>query len=292
MKTASKAKAPATKKATASKPASKAKPAAATKAPAKAAKPASKPAKQASKPAKETTAQRHQRIATEVIGKPPAKAPKKALGKGIKELVEAPKAAAPAVIPARDFLAELATALKGTTELEQLALRSALTSSAGNGHDFGYTEQITIPGKSKQAVGGVITSLLEKGVLTRDTEFGQFWFGNPDFKDNHYAAAELVEKFLPPAPAPVEAPAPAPVKPSYVSKTGPDSKYHNPDRSTVKGPVAIMRGLCEENWPTGKMTRKQIIEAGMALGVTKNTAMTQFAMWKARYLADEAAAAD
>jgi hypothetical protein len=277
MKTASKAKAPATKKATASKPASKAKPAAATKAPAKAAKPASKPAKQASKPAKETTA---------------PKAPKKALGKGIKELVEAPKAKAPAVIPARDFLADLAKALKGTTELEQLALRSALTSSAGSGHDFGYTDQIAIPGKSKQAVGGVITSLLEKGVLTRDTEFGQFWFGNPDFKDNHYAAVELVEKFLPPAPAPAEAPAPAPVKPSYVSKTGPDSKYHNPDRSTVKGPVAIMRQLCEENWPTGKMTRKQIIEAGMALGVTKNTAMTQFAMWKARYIADEEAAAD
>ena len=53
-----------------------------------------------------------------------------------------------------------------------------------------------------------------------------------------------------------------------------------------------MRQLCEENWPTGKMTRKQIIEAGMALGVTKNTAMTQFAMWKARYIADEEAAAD
>jgi DnaK suppressor protein len=232
MKTASKAKAPATKKAVnakashkrhpamqkaldlvASKPASKAKPAAATKAPAKAAKPASKPAKQASKPAKETTAQRHQRIATEVIGKPPAKAPKKALGKGIKELVEAPKAAAPAVIP--EVVAAPAT-----------------------------------PRKTGEAI--------------------------------------------PPKPevVPVEAPAPAPVKPSYVSKTGPDSKYHNPDRSTVKGPVAIMRQLCEENWPTGKMTRKQIIEAGMALGVTKNTAMTQFAMWKARYIADEEAAAD
>lgn len=195
------------------KPASKVKPAAATKAAPKAAKPASKPAKATGKPAKETDAQRHARVATEVIGKPPAKPAKKVLGKGIKELVEAPKAAAPAVIP----------------------------------------EVVAAPATPRKT-------------------------GEP-------VPAPKVEKVAEPAPA-VEQ------RSTYVSKTGPDSKYHNPDRSTVKGPVAIMRQLCEENWPTNKMTRKQIIAAGMAQGVTKNTAMTQFAMWKARYLADEAAAAE
>ena len=62
------------------------------------------------------------------------------------------------------------------TPLEVAALRSAYSSSAGNGHDFGYTEDIYIVGLDKKAVGGLITSLLKKGVMIRDREFGQFAF--------------------------------------------------------------------------------------------------------------------
>ena len=285
----------------AAKPASKAKPAAATKAAPKAAKPASKPAKATSKPAKETDAQRHARIATEVIGKPPAKPAKKVLGKGVKELVEAPKAAAPAVIPVEtkgDSALAFEKLLPGLklTVLEVSALRDLVKSADGNGWDFAYGDDLpSVPAKSR---GGVIASLVQKGVVTHtNNEFNQCYIGDPANNAEHRWICKDLTAFLdsykpaPEAPAPVAKEEPRPAA-GYVSKTGPDSKYHNPDRSTVKGPVAIMRQLCEENWPTGKMTRKQIIAAGMALGVTKNTAMTQFAMWKARYLADEAAAAE
>lgn len=57
--------------------------------------------------------------------------------------------------------------LKACTELEIAALRSAYESSEGNGHDFGFSDDIVIPGKSKQVVGGVISSLLKKNLLTR-----------------------------------------------------------------------------------------------------------------------------
>lgn len=80
--------------------------------------------------------------------------------------------------------------LKDLTELEVLALRSAYKSSEGNGHDFGYTDDIKIAGQSKQAVGGVISSLLKKEVIVRDDEFGQFAFLT--FGDNKYEAAEAI----------------------------------------------------------------------------------------------------
>lgn len=83
---------------------------------------------------------------------------------------------------------QLLDLLKACTELEIAALRSALVSSEGNGHDFGYTDDIVIPGKSKKAVGGVISSLLKKDILTRDNEFGQFCFGDRWDDTRHFAA--------------------------------------------------------------------------------------------------------
>jgi len=80
--------------------------------------------------------------------------------------------------------------LKDLTELETAALRSAFESSLGNGHDFGYTDDITIEGQSKKAVGGVISSLIKKKIIVRDDEFGQFAFLT--FGDGKYEAAEAV----------------------------------------------------------------------------------------------------
>ena len=92
------------------------------------------------------------------------------------------------------------------TALETEALKSAYTSSEGNGHDFGYTDDIVIPGKSKQAVGGVVSSLIKKGVIMRDDEFGQFAFLSFDLNNEKYEAAKIVATFLsqkaPVAPAP------------------------------------------------------------------------------------------
>jgi hypothetical protein len=98
--------------------------------------------------------------------------------------------------------------LQNLTALEIKALVSAYESSAGNGHDFGYTDDIVIPGKSKQVVGGVIASLLKKGIISRDPEFGQFCFANFGYYKNDqldcHQAAELVRlQFIDPTPAPV-----------------------------------------------------------------------------------------
>ena len=92
--------------------------------------------------------------------------------------------------------------LKACTELEIAALRSAFESSEGNGHDFGYSDDVTIPGKSKQVVGGVISSLLKKDLMSRcDDEFGQIWFGIdrwpvPEGSLSKYEYAAIVEDFL------------------------------------------------------------------------------------------------
>jgi hypothetical protein len=90
-------------------------------------------------------------------------------------------------------------ALATLTTLEIEALRSAFRSSEGNGHDFGFTDEITIPGQSKQAVGALISSLIKKELIVRDSEFGQFAFG--DFgnaaMDGEFATA--VEAFLTPS---------------------------------------------------------------------------------------------
>lgn len=64
----------------------------------------------------------------------------------------------------------------------------------------------------------------------------------------------------------------------YVSKTAPDSKYHLRDRSEAEKPVGIVRNFCNAN-PT--MERKQVILACIGLGVNKNTAATQYSLWKA-----------
>lgn len=53
------------------------------------------------------------------------------------------------------------------TQLEQRALNAAIRSSAGNGHDFGFTEDIVseLSDLTPQQVGGLITSLAGKGVF-------------------------------------------------------------------------------------------------------------------------------
>lgn len=71
--------------------------------------------------------------------------------------------------------ADLLAALSGLTPLEKQTLEAAYLSSDGNGHDFGYSDDIEVHGKSKKAVGGAITSLIKKGLLTHpDPEFNQF----------------------------------------------------------------------------------------------------------------------
>jgi hypothetical protein len=64
----------------------------------------------------------------------------------------------------------------------------------------------------------------------------------------------------------------------YVSKTDPDSKYHLRDRSVAQKPVAIVRELCGAN---PKADRKTIIALCEARGVNKNTAATQYSLYKA-----------
>lgn len=81
---------------------------------------------------------------------------------------------------------------------------------------------------------------------------------------------------LPPAP-PVTPAAAAPKVKRYESKTDPDSKYHQRERSTATKPVGIVRAICVAN--PGK-ARKDIIALCVAQGVNKNTAATQFSLWK------------
>lgn len=69
---------------------------------------------------------------------------------------------------------------------------------------------------------------------------------------------------------------PAPAK-RYVSKTDPDSKYHNRERSTVQKPVAIVHSICAAN---PGLARKEIIALCLAQGVNKNTAATQYSMFQ------------
>ncbi len=94
-----------------------------------------------------------------------------------------------------------------------------------------------------------------------------------------------IERVHPVIPAPMPAPGghlpppppqPAPAK-RYESKTPPDSKYHLRERSTAEKPVAIVHRLCADN--PGK-TRKEIIDLCIAQGVNKNTAATQYSLWK------------
>lgn len=73
------------------------------------------------------------------------------------------------------------SSLATLTENERAALLAAFNSSKGNGHDFGYSDDIFVPGLSKKAVGGVIASLIKKGILSDvDSEFNQFALGGYD----------------------------------------------------------------------------------------------------------------
>lgn len=70
----------------------------------------------------------------------------------------------------------------------------------------------------------------------------------------------------------------------YVSKTEPDSKYHLRDRSLILKPVAVVKQFCEDAVNEDgefTLTRKQVIDQCVALGVNKHTAMTQYSLWKA-----------
>jgi hypothetical protein len=86
----------------------------------------------------------------------------------------------------------LQAALQSLTEFEKIALAQAFESSAGNGHDFGFAEDIDVPGCLNN--GGVIGSLVKKGILVWDGEYGQIAFAAWD--DSRHDAADVVAKFL------------------------------------------------------------------------------------------------
>jgi hypothetical protein len=88
--------------------------------------------------------------------------------------------------------AKLQTTLENLTDLEVKALKSAWQSSRSNGHDFGFTDDIKVGG-SKQADGALVSSLIKKGILWRDDEFGQFEFGDHEAKFEH---ASQIRAFL------------------------------------------------------------------------------------------------
>ena len=69
----------------------------------------------------------------------------------------------------------LKDSLFSLTELETKVLVEAFASSGGNGHDFGYSTDIIVAGLNKKQVGGVIASLIKKGIMTDvDSDFNQF----------------------------------------------------------------------------------------------------------------------
>lgn len=91
--------------------------------------------------------------------------------------------------------------LAGLTPLEVEALRAAHKSSAGSGHDFGFSEDVKVPGQTEQANGALVTSLIKKGLIWRDDDFGQIMFC--EFTDSErvsdadkYATAAKVGEFL------------------------------------------------------------------------------------------------
>jgi hypothetical protein len=78
------------------------------------------------------------------------------------------------------------TYLTKITELEGRVLDALNKSNDGNGGDFGIIEDITVDGLSRQALGGVLTSLQAKNIITvheailvnGDTRVTQFTFNN------------------------------------------------------------------------------------------------------------------
>lgn len=74
------------------------------------------------------------------------------------------------------FRAALAT----LTQLELAALRSAFASSKGNGHDFGWVDDVKVAGLNRKQLGGVLSSLTQKGILTIDEVETGAYFGATD----------------------------------------------------------------------------------------------------------------
>jgi hypothetical protein len=75
------------------------------------------------------------------------------------------------------------------TPFEAEAVKQAFLSSAGNGHDFGYSSDISVPGAKNN--GGILSSLIKKGILEWDREYGQIAFVS--FYGESYEAAEIVK---------------------------------------------------------------------------------------------------
>jgi hypothetical protein len=89
--------------------------------------------------------------------------------------------------------------LASLTHLEIMALKAAFVSSRGNGHDFGFSDDVEVPGQSAAANGALVTNLLKKHIITRDEEFGQIALGafsQNDEPKGVWTPARAVEKFL------------------------------------------------------------------------------------------------
>lgn len=83
----------------------------------------------------------------------------------------------------------------------------------------------------------------------------------------------------PPAPTELEIVKDGEQGKRYLSKTDPGSKYHLRDRSDTEKPVSVVRGICNAN---PDLARKEVLALCIAAGVNKNTAMTQYSLWKAK----------
>lgn len=88
--------------------------------------------------------------------------------------------------------------LAGLTTLERAALESAFKSSKGNGHDFGYSDDVKVAGCNAQANGALVTNLITKGIIFRDDEFGQIMFTPLDGNDSYdfHFTARVVAEYL------------------------------------------------------------------------------------------------
>lgn len=152
---------------------------------------------------------------------------------------------------------------------------------------------------AKKAAPAKKVAQVKKTVTIETLKFGKVL---PDGAvETSVAKTEVVEVSVP-VPAPIVLPksAPPPDKielvhegkagqgKRYVSKTEPDSKYHLRDRSEAEKPVSIVRRICEAN---PALERKPVIALCIAAGVNKNTAATQYSLWKAAKAKAAAAAA-
>ena len=93
------------------------------------------------------------------------------------------------------------------TTLEIAVLKKLFKSSAGNGHDFGFTEDARSVVKNPRELAGVISSLVKKNVIdvwepttTDSGTFVQFtWAQTGDESDKHsedYKIFKIVEQLV------------------------------------------------------------------------------------------------